>query len=72
MPLEVRSADLAGAALEQLLRLLLRRRFAGRVVLLGVAYVSDRELGPAVCEQAPEGERVAVVVGVVVGNDDLQ
>ena len=63
----VRRPDRGRSAGQQLLRLFLLQRPA-----LGVADVGERELGAGVGEQAAEGESVAVVVGVVVGNDDLQ
>jgi hypothetical protein len=37
-----------------------------------VADVGERELTAGLGQQATEGQRVAVHVGVVVGNDDLQ
>ena len=60
-------ADRLRAAGEQLLGLLLLERFAE-----GVADVGERELGAGDRQQPAQGERVAVVVGVVVGNDDLE
>ena len=61
----VRRANRFGAAGEQVLSLLLLQR-----ATLGVADVGEREIGAAEGEQAAERERVAIVVGVVIGNDD--
>ena len=65
-------ADLGGASGQQLFGLLL---LVGLALVLGqvrVADVGERELTAGVGEQPAEGEGVAVVVGVVVGNDDLR
>ncbi len=57
----------ARAPLQQLLRLALLERLPE-----GVPDVGEGELGAVDGEQPTQRERVAVVVGVVVGNDDLQ
>jgi len=52
------------------------RSWYGRVLVErfaeGVTDVGERELGSGKGEEPAEGERVAVVVAVVVGNDDLE
>ena len=60
-------ADRGRAPLQQLLGLRLLERLAE-----GVPDVGESELGAADGEQPTQRESVAVVVGVVVGNDDLQ
>ena len=65
----VRRADLLGAALEQLLGLLLGERLA-LAFLLGVTDVGKRDVRAGVREHAGQGEGVLIVGRAVVGNDD--
>ncbi len=61
----------ADAAVEELLRLVLGDRLAGAVDLGAVADVGERHLGAGAGEQSTESDRVVLVGGAVVGNDDL-
>ena len=72
MPSDASAVELAGASGEQMLGLLLDRRLALWVGLGGVPHVGERDLGASVREQPPEGKRIAVVAGTVVGNDYLR
>ena len=70
-PVASRVAEQRRAALEQRLGLVLGERLAVVVGLVAVAHVGDRHLGAGAGEDAPEGDRVVLVRGAVVGNDDL-
>ncbi len=59
------------AALKQCLGLLLGEHLTLGLGLLGVTHVRERDLRAGASEDAPEGDRVVLVVGAVVGNDDL-
>ena len=71
MPRGLLVAQRLGAVLEQLLGVLLLQRLASAVGLLRVTYVGKRDLAAQLAQRAAQGERVPVVVGAVVGNDDL-
>ncbi len=59
------------AAREQRLGLVLGEHLAVGLGLVGVAHVRERDLGAGLREEAAEGDGVVLVVGAVVGNDDL-
>ena len=64
-------AEQLRAACQQPLGLALREPLALEVGLLGVAHVGERHLGAGLGEDAAERDRVVLVGGSVVGNDDL-
>src|SRR5664280_3274943 len=68
---DVGVAEQGRAAREQLLGLALGELLAVEVGLLGVADVGERHLGAATGEHATEGDRVVLVCGAVVRDDDL-
>ena len=70
MARDVRVAEQLSAVLEQRLGLALLEDLALAVGLLRMADVRERQLAAAGREELPQGERVAVVIGVVVGDDD--
>src|SRR5207247_84537 len=66
-----RGADRLGAVREQRLGPLLLGGLAARVLRVRMADVREGERRATDREQAAQRERVTVVVGVVVGDDDL-
>ena len=62
----------AGADGEQVLGLSMRHRLVLRVGLGGVTHIGERDLATSLSEQPPEGERIAIVTGPVVGNNHLR
>ena len=70
MTRDVGVAENGGAVVQELARGALLERLALAVGLLCVADVRQRQIGSAAGEQLPERQCVAVVVGVVVGDDD--
>ena len=68
----VRLADLLGAGGEQRPRLGLGESLAAALALVRVPDVGELERRARSGEQAPEGERVAIGVRAVIGDDDLR
>ena len=68
---DVALLDRGGAGLEQRRDLLLGEPLTAALGLVRMAHVRQLQCSSAACEQPPERERVAVVVGAVVGDDDL-
>jgi hypothetical protein len=54
-----------GAAIDDRLGVALRLALTCRVALASVAHVGDRNIRTAVGEQAPERQRVVVILGTV-------
>ena len=66
-----RVAEQLGAALEQCLCLVLGDVLARAVGLRSVADVGEGDLGAGAGEELAESDRVVLVSGPVIGNDDL-
>ena len=66
---DVRLLQPAGTALEQGVRLVVAELLGIRAAVDGVTHIGERQPGAGVAQGPAEHERVAVVLGVVVGND---
>ena len=64
-------AEGLGAVREQLFGVLLLQRLTRAVGLLGVTDVGEGDVPAQLTQAVAQAKRVTVVVGAVVGNDDL-
>jgi len=68
---DARVAEQRRSPLQELLGVALGELLAAEVRVLGVAHVGERRLGARAGEHATESDRVVLVGGAVIGNDDL-